>query len=148
MSTPAVTLLVPRHWRPEVADIATTLRGLSGSDLTVRRLRTEPAANLVADGPAVVLRSDPPAAAAAGTEPLPGARLWWNDAPEVHECAEQGRVSTDELHVTFFPETADALRAAGAPVVLVPYAFAIPTRPVAPRRSAFTYSGEVDLGFE
>ena len=140
-------IVVARHWRPEVADVADTLRAVLAADevseVRVRGGGRWPRPSTIGRTGDVALVSD--------VAPAPDAslvvRLWWNGADEVlaHRASGSG---TPELAVCFFPDVADELRAAGIDVVLAPYAFATPT--AAPTNGSdlvdrIGYTGEVDI---
>ncbi|MCU1358516.1 MAG: hypothetical protein JWM89_3934 [Acidimicrobiales bacterium] len=145
-------IVVARHWRAEVADVADTLRAAlaadGSSEARVLGGGRWPKPSTIGRRPDVLLLSDVAAAPDAGTSGAPRiVRIWWNGADEVRSRLA-GHPAPGETHVVFFPDVAAALADDGLDLVYVPYAFAAPT--TAPSdgsrlRPAVGCTGEVDI---
>ena len=137
------------HWRREVADVADTLRAVQKIDASPVRVvggSRLPQPWLRLRQRAVVVVSD-------GTE-VPArtarlvVRLWWNGADEVLAHERDSRSNSDELHVCFFDDVIDELRAAGVDAIHAPYVFAPPrlsTAGAGKRDRLIGYTGEIDI---
>jgi hypothetical protein len=148
-----IRLRVPRHWRPEVGDVAATLRDALRRDgeqaLVVARWDPRAALRLASGLDAVLVSDVRPAAAAwgAGSALVPRVfRLWWNGADEVLDHLHNHPASLQETHISFFDDVVADLQAAGLDAVHVPYAFSAPRPPARTFEDVIGYTGEVDIG--
>lgn len=146
------TLVVARHWRPEMVDIADALRAVTDDgrrEVTVvgggRLPRVRP---LLTQASAVLVSDRAPAPRRRGEGAPHVVRVWWNGSDELLAHGTRSPAAAHETHVCFFPDVAEALTSAGLDVVTVPYAFAAPRPSPAdrPRRGVARFAGEVDVG--
>ena len=140
------TIVVARHWRPEVVDIAQTLRDVvAGRDSSTVRVvggGRWPRPSLAFARADVLVLSDTAPAPKGGPAVV---RLWWNEATEVAAFVAAHELRPPEINICFFPDTADELRERGIETTYVPYAFA-PLEPPAVGFAPFVgYTGEVDI---
>lgn len=148
------TIVVARHWRPEMADIAQTLRDVvatrDSNTVTVIGGGRWPRPSVALARPDIVIVSDTASVPRSSGGPrsmrTPSVvRVWWNEASEVTGFVAAREPDASELDVCFFADTADQLHAAGIETLCIPYAFA-PLQPPAVRCAPFVgYTGEVDV---
>jgi len=148
------TIVVARHWRPEMADIAQTLRDVvatrDSSAVTVIGGGRWPRPSAALARPDILVVSDTASIPRSSDGPRSKrtpriVRVWWNEASEVVAFVAAREPDPSEVHVCFFADTAAQLRAAGVETRCIPYAFA-PLQGPAVRRAPFVgYTGEVDV---
>ena len=129
----APTIVVARHWRPEVGDIAHALRDVvatrDSSTVTVVGGGRWPRPSVAVARADILVLSDTAPAPRSGREPCSMraptvVRLWWNEASEVAAFVAAHEPDPPEVNVCFFPDTAEELRSGGIAARCIPYAFA------------------------
>jgi hypothetical protein len=143
-----ISVIVGRHWRPEVRDIAATLRAAAREMPSETRVLGPRFLGRVQPPGDVVLLSDVAsghAGVGAASHPSAVFRVWWNGADEIAAHLAESVDHRADTHVTFFEDVARDGAAQGLDVFHVPYAFSTPQSMQAPRRDKIGFLGEVEI---